>query len=99
MNYLRKHGEIFLVIIIGITAALWGISRLFPPLSAPYKILLLVMLLFWVISFAYCIFKSKFPFFLRYKVKIGLTILIVYVVILGLATISEILELDWFYWI
>ncbi|HDL63818.1 MAG TPA: hypothetical protein ENH12_00365, partial [Proteobacteria bacterium] len=63
MNYLRKHGEIFLVIIICITAALWGLAQLCQPLSAPYKILLVVMLIFWVVAFAYCIFKSEFPFF------------------------------------
>ena len=99
MNYLRKNGEIFLMIIIGITAALWGIAQLFPPLSGPYKIFLIVMLIFWILAFAYCVFKSDFPFFRRYKETIGLVILIIYVIVLGLATVSEIFELDWFYWI
>jgi len=99
MNYLRKHGEIFLVVIICITAALWGIAQLCQPLSAPYKILLIAMLLFWIVAFSYCIFKSDFPFIRAHKVIIGLTILVVYVINLGVATVSEIFELDWFYWI
>ncbi len=57
------------------------------------------MLIFWVVAFAYCIFKSEFPFFRGHKEVIGLTILVVYVIILGLATVSEIFEFDWFYWI
>lgn len=99
MNYLRRHGEIFLVIIICITAALWGLAQLCQPLSGPYKVILLMMLIFWVVAFAYCIFKSEFPFFRGNKEIIGLTILVVYVVILGLATVSEIFEFDWFNWI
>ncbi len=99
MNYLRKHGELFLAVIICITAALWGIVQLCQPLSAPYKILLIVMLLFWIAAFSYCIFKSDFPFFRSNKEIIGLTILVSYVIILGVATVSEIFELDWFYWI
>ncbi|MDP8214711.1 MAG: hypothetical protein RAO92_05470 [Candidatus Euphemobacter frigidus] len=99
MNYLRNHGEVFLLVIIIITAALWGLSQLFPPLSTPQKIFLLVMLVFWVVSFAYCLFRSEFPFFRKNAKTIGLTLLFAYVIILGLATISEIFEFDWFYWI
>ncbi|MFH1037425.1 MAG: hypothetical protein V1789_01980 [PVC group bacterium] len=99
MNYLRKHGEIFLLLIVCLTAALWGIAQLFPPLSTPQKIVLIVMLVFWVAAFAYCLFRSDFPFFRRYKETIGLTILIVYVIVLGLATVSEIFDLGWFSWI
>ncbi len=99
MNYLRKHGEIFLIIIVVITAALWGISQLFPPLSTPQKIFMIIMLVFWLVGFAYCLFKSDFPFFRQYKTTIGLTILIAYVIVLGLATVSEIFELNWFSWI
>lgn len=99
MNYLKKHGEIFLILIVIITAALWGISQIFPPLSAPQKALLVVMLVFWVASFAYCLFKSDFPFFRKNKETIGLTLLVAYVVVLGLATVSEIFELGWFNWL
>lgn len=99
MNYLKKHGEVFLIFIVAITAALWGISQLFPSLSAPQKIFLLIMLIFWIVSFAYCLFKSDFPFFRKYKAEIGLTLLIIYVIVLGLATISEIFEIGWFDWL
>lgn len=99
MNYLRRHGELFLAVIVCITAALWGIAQFCQPLSPAYKILMFAMLIFWIPSFAYCVFKSEFPFFRRYKQTIGLTILVAYVIILGLATISEIFELDWFNWV
>ena len=99
MNYLRTHGEVFLIFIVCITAALWGISQVFPPLSTPQKAILVVMLVFWVAGFAYCLFRSDFPFFRRYKETIGLSLLIAYVIVLGLATVSEILDLGWFSWI
>ncbi len=99
MNYLKKHGEIFLILIVIITAALWGGSQIFPSLSAPQKALLVVMLVFWVVSFAYCLFKSDFPFFRKNKETIGLILLVAYVVVLGLATVSEIFELGWFNWL
>ena len=99
MKYLRQHGEIFLLIIVALAAGLFGLSQLFPSLSAPQKALLLIALIFWIVSFAYCLFKSDFPFFREHKGTIGLTLLIVYVIILGLATVSEIFELGWFDWL
>jgi hypothetical protein len=99
MIYLRRHGEVFLLLVVLITGALWGISRIFPPFSGPQKIFLAVMLIFWILGFAYCLFRSEFPFFKRHSSSIGLTILIVYVVILGLATVSEIFDLNWFSWL
>lgn len=99
MTYLRQNGEIFLLLIVIITGALFGISQLFPGLSAPQKVFLLAALIFWIVSFAYCLFKSDFPFFRKYKAEIGLTLLIVYVIILGLGTVSEFFELGWFAWL
>lgn len=99
MNYLRKHGEIFLLIIILVAGALWGAARLFPPMSLPQKGLLLALLAFWTASFAYCLFKSDFPFFRARGDQIGLTVLIVYVIALGVLTVSEIFGLGWFDWI
>jgi hypothetical protein len=99
MKYLKEHGEIFLLIVAVVTAALWGISQLFPVLSLPQKVILGAMLIFWIAGFSYCIFKSDFPFFRKYKAQIGLTILVVYVITLGIMTISEVFELDWFDWL
>ena len=99
MKYLKEHGEILLSIIVVTTAALWGISQIFPALSLPQKVILGIMMLFWIVSFSYCLFKSDFPFFRKYKGQIGLTILILYVIVLGLATISEVFELGWFDWL
>ncbi len=99
MIYLRRNGEIFLLLVVLITGALWGISQVFPPFSAPQKIFLVVTLLFWIFGFAYCLFRSEFPFFKRHSSAIGLAILIVYVGILGLATVSEIFDLNWFAWL
>jgi len=99
MNYLRQHGEIFLLLIVGITAVLFGISQLFPALSPPQKAFLLAALLFWIVSFAYCLFKSDFPFLRKYKAEIGLTILVIYVIILGIGTVSELFNLGWFDWL
>jgi len=99
MNYLRKNGEIFLLVIILIAGALWDAARLFQPMSLPQKGLLLALLVFWTVSFAYCLFKSDFPFFRKYQGPIGLTILIVYVIALGVLTVSEIFALGWFDWI
>ncbi len=98
MKYLKEHGEIFLLIIAVVTAALWGVSLLFPALSLSQKVVLGVMMIFWIVAFAYCLFKSDFPFFKKYKGQIGMTILIVYVISLGVMTISEVFELDWFDW-
>jgi uncharacterized membrane protein len=99
MNYLKQHGEVFLLIIAIITAVLLGTSQLFADQSLPQKILLGVGLIFWIVAFAYCLFKSDFPFFRKNAARIGLTLLIIYVIILGLATISEIFELGWFDWL
>ncbi len=99
MNYLRKNGEIFLLVIVAIAGALWGAARLFPPMSLPQKGLLLALLIFGTLSFAYCLFKSDFPFFRKYPGPIGLTVLIVYVIVLGVLTVSEIFDLGWFGWI
>ena len=99
MIYLRRHGEVFLLLVILITAVLWGIAQLFPPFSAPQKIFLVVTLLSWIFGFAYCLFRSDFPFFKKHASAIGLAILIVYVVVLGLATVSEIFDLNWFSWL
>lgn len=99
MEYLRRQGEVFLLLVVLITAALWGISRLFPPFSLPQKVLLAVTLLFWVAGFAYCIFRSRFPFFKKHSAAIGLAVLILYVAVLGLATVSEIFSLGWFAWL
>ena len=98
MSYLRNHGEVFLLIIVAIAAALWGAAQFFPPMSVPQKALLLTLLVFWVIAFAYCLFKSDFPFFRKYKAEIGITVLIVYVIALGVLTVSEIFDLGWFNW-
>ena len=51
MNYLRQHGEIFLLIIAVITAALLGSSQLFPDQSVPQKIFLGAGLVFWIVTF------------------------------------------------
>jgi FtsH-binding integral membrane protein len=99
ISYLRRQGEVFLLLVVVITAALWGVSQLFPPFSMPQKVLLAVTLLFWIAGFAACLFLSEFPFFKQHSSAIGLAILIVYVVVLGLATASEILDLNWFAWL
>jgi len=105
MDYLRKHGEIFLLILIIVCAGIWLLSTAFPAeprvstLKSPRKMLLLVMGAIWIAGFAYCVFKSEFPFFRRNKETIGLTVLIIYVVILALGTVSEIFDLGWFYWL
>ena len=105
MDYLRKHGEVFLLVLIAVTAAIWFLSTLFPAalevsaLKSPRKMLMLLMGIIWIVGFAYCVFKSDFPFFRSHKETIGLTLLIVYVVILALGTISEIFDLGWFYWL
>lgn len=99
MNYLRKNGEVFLLVIVLVAGALWGAARLFPPMSLPQKGLLLLLLLFWTVSFAYCLFRSDFPFFRKYQAPIGLAVLVVYVIALGVLTVSEIFDLGWFDWI
>lgn len=99
MEYLRRQGEVFLLLVVIITAALWGVSQLFSPFSLPQKIFLASALLFWVAGFAYCIFRSRFPFFRKHSATIGLVILILYVAVLGLATVSEIFNLGWFAWL
>ena len=99
MEYLRRQGEVFLLLVVLITAALWGGSQLFHPYSLPQKVFLAVTLLFWVAGFAYCIFRSRFPFFKEHSAAIGLAVLILYVAVLGLATVSEIFNLNWFSWI
>ncbi|MDP8236542.1 MAG: hypothetical protein P9M08_09160 [Candidatus Erginobacter occultus] len=99
ISYLRRRGEVFLLLVVVITAALWGISQLFPPFSPPQKLILAVTLLFWIAGFASCLFLSQFPFVKKHSSAIGLAILIVYVVVLGLATASEILGLNWFAWL
>lgn len=98
MKYLKAHGEMFLLIVAVITAALWGVSQIFPFLSLAQKVVLGAMMIFWIAGFSYCLFKSDFPFFRRYKAQIGLTILIIYVVSLGVMTVSEVFELGWFDW-
>ena len=99
MKYLKEHGEILLSIIVVTTAALWGISQIFPALSLAQKVILGLMMIFWIVSFSYCLFKSDFPFFRKYKGQIGLTILIIYVISLGVMTVSEVFELGWFDWL
>lgn len=96
---LRRQGEVSLLLVILITAALWGISQLFPQFSLPQKVFLAVTLLFWIAGFAYCLFRCQFLFFQKHSSAIGLGILIVYVIVLGLATVSEIFGLNWFSWL
>ncbi len=99
MGYLHRRGEISLLLTVMITAALWGASQLFAPFSLPQKALLAATLLFWIAGFAYCLFRCRFPFLKKHSSAIGLTILIIYVCVLGLATVSEIFDLNWFSWL
>jgi len=99
MNYLRQHGELFLFSVIIVTVALFGIAQLLPSMSLPQKIVMAVALIFWIVAFSYCLFRSEFPLFRKYKGEIGLTVLVAYVIVLGLATASEIFELGWFDWL
>ena len=99
MNYLRRHGEIFLLALLAAAGGLWGIARAFPPMSAGQQIFLLLAFVVWTAGFAYCVFKSEFPWFRRYKVEIALTLLVLYVVSLALVTISELFDLGWFAWL
>ena len=105
MDYLRKHGELFLLVLIVVTAVIWFLSTLFPAdpaisvIKSPRKMLLILMGIIWIVGFAYCVFKSDFPFFRKHKETIGLTLLIAYVIVLALGTVSEIFDLGWFYWL
>lgn len=99
MSYLRRQGEVGLLLVVLGTAALWGVSRLFPPFSFPQKALLVFTLLFWIAGFAWCLFRSEFPFLKKHSQTIGLVVLIAYVFLLGLATVSEIFDLSWFAWL
>ena len=99
MNYLRRHGEIFLLALAGTVLGLWGIARAFPPGSVGQRIFLIAALVVWTAGFAYCVFRSEFPFFRRYKVQIVLTLLVLYVISLALVTISELFDLGWFAWL
>ncbi len=99
MNYFRKNGEMGLLLIVVLTAALLGISRLLPEMGSAQKGLMLLTLVFWLVSLGWCLFQADFPFFRRYKSQLALGLLIAYAVILALATASEILELGWFEWL
>ncbi len=99
MSYLRRRGEISLLVTVMITAALWGASQFFTPFSRPQKALLVATLLFWIAGFAYSLFRCQFPFLKKHSSALGLAILIIYVCLLGLATISEIFDLNWFSWL
>ena len=99
MRYLHRHGEVYLFLVVLVFAGLWGFSWLFPPLSLPQKSFLAVALLAWIAGCADCLFRSEFPFFRKHSPAIGLTVLVVYVVMLGLATAAEIFDLNWFSWL
>lgn len=99
MRYLHRHGEVYLLLVVLVFAGLWGLSRLFPPLSPPQKSFLAAALLAWIAGFTDCLFRSEFPFFRKHSPALGLAILVVYVVVLGLATVAEILDLNWFSWL
>ena len=99
MSYLRRRGEVGLLLVILGTAALWGVSRLLPPFSFPQKLLLVLTLIFWIGGFAWCLFRAEFPFLKKHSGTIGLAILILYVLVLGLATVSEVFDLNWFSWL
>jgi len=99
MGYLRRHGEVCLLLVVLIAASLWGLSRFFAPFSFSQKALLAATLLFWITGLACCLFRSEFPFFRKHSQAIGLAILVVYVVVLGLGTVAEIFELNWFSWL
>jgi len=99
MNYLRKHGELGILLVVLITTLLFGLSRLLPEMGVLQKILMLIALIFWVVALGWCLFKADFPFLRRNKEKIGLGLLVAYALILALATVSEILELGWFEWL
>jgi len=99
MNYFKKHGEIALLVVILVTIGLFGVSRLLPDMGMAQKILMLSTLIFWIIALGWCLFKTDFPFFRRHKQQIGLSLLVIYTVILALATVSEVMELGWFDWL
>jgi len=99
MMYLHRHGEVLLILVILIFGGLWGLSLLFPPYSTAQKCLLVISLLFWIAGLTYCLFRSEFPFFKKHGPAIGLVILVAYVAVLTMGTVSEIFDLGWFYWL
>ncbi len=99
IDYLRGHGEVFLVLLAAVMAVLWGISRIFPPMSAAQQVILAAMIILWTAGFAWCVFKTKFPFFSRHKVEIAIILLVLYVISLALITVSELFDLNWFSWL
>ncbi len=99
MTYLRRHGEIFLILLVLIFGGLWGLSRIFPPYSLAQKCLLVISLLLWIVGLAYCLFRSEFPFFKKHGPAVGMVLLIAYVTVLALGTVSEIFDLGWFSWL